>query len=110
MQYIKAAEINDLKDGEKRKLNINNTVLLLVNVQGTYYAINNKCPHMGGSLYDGKQEGYNITCPRHGSVFDVRNGAMVKNGKLLFMNVKESSVKAYPVKIEGSDVLIGMEE
>ena len=96
MQYIKAAHISELKDGEKKKITVNDSVLLLTKVNGTYYAIDNKCPHMGGSLYDGTLEGFNITCPRHGSVFDIRTGEMVKAGKLLFINIKANPAKAYP--------------
>ncbi len=109
MQYIKVAQTDEVKPGEKKKISLNNKVLLLTNVQGTYYAIDNKCPHMGGSLYEGKLDGGTITCPKHGSVFDVRTGKVVKNGKIVFINLKVNDTKAYPVKIEGTDILIGME-
>lgn len=46
---------------------------------------------------------------KHGSVFDVKTGKLVKGGKMLFINVKGHDLKSYPVKIEGNDILIGFE-
>lgn len=109
MQYYKVAQTGEVKDGEKKKIALNGKVMLLTNFQGTYYAIDNTCPHMGGSLYDGILDGYSIACPKHGSVFDIRTGKIIKNGKIAFFNLKVSDTRAYPVKIEGDDVLIGLE-
>lgn len=109
MQYFKVAQTNEVKDGEKKKLTIDDKVILLTNVKDTYYAIDNRCPHMGGSLYDGNLDGDQITCPKHGSVFDVKTGEVVQSGKILFMKVKVGNVQAYPVKVEGTDILVGIE-
>jgi 3-phenylpropionate/trans-cinnamate dioxygenase ferredoxin subunit len=109
MQYVKIAQTEEVKDGEKKKVMLDKKVLLLTNYQGTYYVIDNKCPHMGGSLYDGKLDGYQITCPRHGTVFDVRDGKVVQSGKLAFIKLKVDDDLVYPVKIEGNDILVGLE-
>ena len=106
MHYIKVAETNELKDGDKKKITLDDKTVLLAKIDGTYYALDNKCPHMGGSLGDGELEGYNIVCPRHGSAFDVRNGRLAKEGKLAFIKVKTKDAKSYPIKIEGNDILI----
>ncbi len=44
---------------------------LLARVGDKYYAADNRCPHMGGKLSPGKLEGTVVTCPRHGSQFDL---------------------------------------
>lgn len=109
MQYFKVAQINELKNGEKKKVSISDKVILLTNIQDTYFAIDNTCPHMGGSLYDGNLDGYNITCPRHGAVFNVRTGKSIKGAKIAFANIKVDDTPAYSVKIEGDDILVGLE-
>ncbi|MBK5253673.1 MAG: Rieske 2Fe-2S domain-containing protein [Peptostreptococcaceae bacterium] len=109
MDYIKVAQTNELKNGEKKTVTLDGKVLLITNIQDTYYAIDNKCPHMGGSLFEGNFNGNNITCPKHGSVFDVRTGKIVENGKIAFIKLKVNDTKAYPTKIEGNDILIGIE-
>ena len=109
MQYVKVAQTDEIRDGEKKKITLDKKVLLLANIRDTYYAIDNKCPHMGGSLFDGNLDGYNIVCPKHGSVFDVRTGKAVKSGKIIFIKVNANDTQAYSVKIEGSDILVGLE-
>lgn len=109
MQFIKVAQKNELKDGEKKKILIDGKALLLANVQGTYFSIDDKCPHMGASLSEGSLNGFGITCPKHGSVFDVRTGKLISSGKIAFMHVKVKDTRSYPVKVEGDDILIGLE-
>lgn len=109
MNFVKAAKTNELTAGNKLKISLNGTEILLTNIDGSCFAIGNKCPHMGGSLADGKLEGENIVCPKHGSVFNVKTGKFVSPGKLLFMKVHTSDAKSYPVKVEGDDILVGIE-
>lgn len=109
MQYMKASRTDEVKEGEKKKITLGDKVLLLTNVQGKYYAIDNRCPHMGGSLYEGELNGDIIKCPRHGTRFDVKNGKVVENGKIAFVRLNVKDTRAYPVKVEGSDILIGID-
>lgn len=109
MQYVKVAQTNEMKNGEKKKITIDDKVILLTQIGNTYYAIDNRCPHMGGSLYDGILDGNTIICPKHGSVFDVRTGEVVQSGKIAFIRVKVRDTLVYPVVVEGMDILVGVE-
>jgi nitrite reductase/ring-hydroxylating ferredoxin subunit len=70
--------------------------LALFNVSGSYYALDNTCPHRGGPLGEGFLDGKVVTCPWHGWSYDVTNGVCPVNPNI--------AVRSYPVKIEGSDV------
>ena len=109
MKYVKVAQKNELTEGTKKKVSIEGIEILIANIGNEYFAVDNKCPHMGGSLYDGKHEGSMIICPRHGSIFDLKTGEVVKGGKLLFMNVKVKNLKKYAVKVEGDEIFVGLE-
>jgi 3-phenylpropionate/trans-cinnamate dioxygenase ferredoxin component len=109
MKFVKVAETDALLPGSKKKITVEGRQVMLANLEGTFYAIDNVCPHMGGSLSDGTLEGNLIVCPRHGSVFDVTNGKAVKNGKLLFITARVHDLQSYPVRVEGGDVLLGLE-
>jgi 3-phenylpropionate/trans-cinnamate dioxygenase ferredoxin subunit len=109
MKYIKVASAGELNPGGMKKVSFENTPVVLANIGGEFYAMDDTCPHMGGSLSAGKLEGANVVCPRHGATFDVRTGKAVKNGKLLFFTAKVQDRKSYPVKIVGADVMLGME-
>lgn len=107
MEYVKVARTDELRDGEKKKVEVGGKAVLLAKVDGAYYAIENTCPHMGGDLSAGVLVGSRVACPRHGSVFDVTTGKAVKPGKMLLINVKVRDVQRYEVRVEGEDVLVG---
>ena len=109
MKFIKAAQTGDLTPGNKLKITIEGNTILLANIDGSYYAIDNKCPHLGGSLADGNLEGENIVCPKHGAIFNVKSGKNMGVAKILFLKITPNDAKTYPVKVEGTDILIGIE-
>jgi len=109
MKYVKVAQTTELREGEKKKISWEGKEILLTNIQNEYYAIDNKCSHMGGSLYDGKLSGSHITCPKHGSIFDVTTGKVIQSGKLFFIKVNVHDLQSYPIKIEGTDLMLGIE-
>ncbi len=51
--------------------------VLLVNLGGVAYAIDDTCNHAGESLSRGGLDGCEIACPAHGYVFDVRTGMLI---------------------------------
>ncbi len=108
MDYQKVAELTALKPGEKKSFPLSGKMVLLVNVGGTIYALDNKCPHLGGSLADGNLEDVTLTCPRHGAKFDVRTGKNLGNAKIAFLQMKVADAKSYPVKVEGNDILVAL--
>ncbi len=107
MEYIKALELKDLPIGQKKIVTLKGMAILLVNDNGTVYAINNKCPHMGGSLGDGELRGTMITCPRHGSSYEIVTGKNVGAAKIGIIKVNVKDAQTYPVKVEGNDILVG---
>ena len=47
MGFQKVAEIKDFEENEKKLVEVDDKAILLTKVAGAYYAISNKCPHMG---------------------------------------------------------------
>ena len=109
MIYEKIAQVEELKNGEKKKFSIKGKDILLVNIEDTFYAVDNKCPHMGGSLVDGTLKDSSIVCPKHGSAFNLKTGEVTGSGKILFVSFNAKNLKTYPIKIEGEDILIGID-
>ena len=72
------------------------------NVGGAFYAIDDVCTHDGGALDQGELEGEEIECPRHGARFDVRTGQATQLPAF-------EPVETHPVRLEGDEVLIGVE-
>ena len=106
MGYLEVADTSELPEGKMKIVDVGGTAVLLVNVGGSYYAIANKCTHMGGSLGEGTLEGSVVTCPRHGSKFDVTTGKAVGKAKIAFVKMMPKDEKSYPVKVDGSSIAV----
>ncbi len=75
---IEIARVGDLKPGEMKMVPVRGKEILLARVGDVYYAANNRCPHMGGNLSQGTLQGTIVTCPRHSSQFDLKDGHVVR--------------------------------
>jgi 3-phenylpropionate/trans-cinnamate dioxygenase ferredoxin subunit len=111
-KFTEVAKTEDLKSGTMKKVIAEGREILLARVGNTYYVTDNRCPHMKGDLSQGKLEGMVVTCPVHGSQFDISNGQVVRWLKGGLMSKLGGALKlskalrVYNVKIEDSRVLI----
>lgn len=79
MARVRVGQADDIPAGEARVVEAGGKSLALFNVSGTYYALDNSCPHRGGPLGEGDLDGTAIVCPWHGWRWDVETGANVNN-------------------------------
>ncbi len=108
MSLIEVGKTNQVPPGVMKLFQVEGKKILVVNVEGKIYAINGVCTHLGGDLSKGKLEGKIITCPRHGSRFDVTTGESVSGPKMAFLKLKTKNETIYEVKIEGESIKIDM--
>ena len=101
--------VAEIKPGERKIVEAEGKSIGVFNVQGTFYALRNICPHQGaplclGSLkgttlpsapgeYIWAREGEILRCPWHGWEFDVTNGRSI-------FNPHQVRVKSYEVTVE----------
>lgn len=102
----KITTIENVSVGESKSFKIGDKEILIANIDGQFYAIDNRCSHMGGDLSKGTLEGDIVICPRHGSRFNVRTGEAVKGPKILIINLKTRNLNSYPLIIQENDILI----
>jgi len=111
-EFVEVAKTEDLKSGTMKKVTVEGQEVLLIRVGDKYFAASDRCPHMNGDLSQGKLEGTVVTCPRHGSQFDISNGQVVrwlkgglmsKLGGALKMS---KALRVYNVKVEDGRVLV----
>uniref|UniRef100_A0A7C3J2K6 Non-heme iron oxygenase ferredoxin subunit n=1 Tax=Candidatus Methanomethylicus mesodigestus TaxID=1867258 RepID=A0A7C3J2K6_9CREN len=106
MDFMKVAETSDVQPGQMKRIEVAGNEILLANIEGKFFAVSNKCSHMGGDLSKGKLEGGSVVCPRHGSRFDLITGKAISGPKVAFFKLKTGDIPSYEVKIEGSSVFI----
>lgn len=73
--------------------------IALFNIDGVFYAIDNRCPHSTGPLVQGRLFGATLTCPWHGAQFEVTTGRRLSGPA-------ERDVVTYPVHVENDAILI----
>ncbi len=72
--FVTVGRVDDLAPGEMTYVDVRNTAVCLINLDGTYYAVNDTCTHAEASLSDGTVEGDTLECPLHGGCFEIRTG------------------------------------
>ena len=108
MTLVKVAETSEISRGQMKVSKLAEKEILIVNVNGNYYAIANRCTHKNGDLSKGSLDGNIITCPVHGARFDVTTGKAVAGPKIAFFRAKTNDESSYQVKIKGRDVMINL--
>ncbi len=100
-EFVKVAKATDIAPGQVKTTMVNGRRIAVCNVSGEFYAIDDVCTHDSGPLGQGELEDDEIECPRHGARFNVRTGAVVTLPAVL-------PVTTYPVRVEGSDIYVGI--
>jgi 3-phenylpropionate/trans-cinnamate dioxygenase ferredoxin subunit len=108
MNFTKVAQTSDIASGSMKNVVCDGNEILVVNLDGSFYAISHKCTHMGGRLSEGTLQDGIVTCPRHGAKFDVKTGQAIEGAKMAFVKMKVKDTRSYPVKIEGDDIFISI--
>lgn len=99
MVFVKVAATNDIGPGKMTGVKAKGKTILIANIGGKLHAIGDSCTHKGCALSRGTLEGAVITCPCHGSRFDVRDGKVIGGPAKL-------AETAFKVKAEGKDILV----
>jgi 3-phenylpropionate/trans-cinnamate dioxygenase ferredoxin subunit len=101
--YTRACALSDVPDDGAIAVELAGEPVAIVRAEGEVFAIRDVCSHAEVPLSEGEVDGCTIECWLHGSRFDLRTG------KPTGMPATEP-VPVYPVKIEGDDVLVAIEE
>ncbi len=106
MEFVKAANVSDIPEGGMKAVKVGDEDIMIANIGGRFYAVQGLCTHRQGVLGNGKLEGIIVTCPRHGSMFEVTTGKNVAGPKILGVRGRTGDLSAYEVKVEGTNVLV----
>ncbi len=92
--------VDSVPPGSVMSVDALGTAICLVRTEsGAVYALRDNCTHEDYPLSDGDLDGFAIECPRHGSCFDVRTGAV--------LNLPATdAVETFPVEIVDGDVIV----
>ena len=100
MEKIFVCKTTQISIGQMKKISVDGKDIVIVNIGGNYFAINDTCTHAGASLSEGKIEDSTIICDWHGAQFDC------KNGKLIKFPTKIDDLEVYNVVVEEDNILV----
>lgn len=100
MVKIIVGKASDIPPGQMKKISVDGKEILVVNYEGTFFAIDDTCTHAGASLSEGQLQDSTITCGWHGAQFDC------KSGKLAKFPAKINDLKSYNVILDSDQVLV----
>jgi nitrite reductase/ring-hydroxylating ferredoxin subunit len=100
-EFVPVAKIADVAAGCAATVVVGGREVALFNIDGTFYAIENACPHQGGPLAEGFIDGTTVTCPWHAWTFKLTDGKMTLGAF--------SFVYTYDVRIDGEWVMVSSE-
>lgn len=99
VDWTDVAALDELKDGKPKRVEADKTPVLLLRQGDRIRAIGATCPHLGGPLDEGRIDGTLVTCPWHGSVYSLVDGALVHGPATV-------PVAAYEVRVADGRVSI----
>ena len=101
MDFVKVAVKEDLKRSKIMDVKANGKEICLAILDGTYYAVGNRCTHMGCMLSNGELTGQNVECICHGSIFSIKTGSVIKGPAM-------KAEPTYQVKVEGDQIMVNV--
>ncbi len=101
-EFVIVASVDELAPGgEPLVVDINRRWVAVYNVDGTYYAIEDRCTHDDGPLAEGELTGCVVKCPRHGARFDIMTGEVLSGP------AGTVDVPTYEVRVMNGQIQIG---
>ncbi len=126
--FIEVAKVSEIGPGQMKGLEVKGVNILVANVDGLFYAMNDRCGHMNALLSMGTLKGKTVICPLHFAEFDITTGRKTKEpvvesvpnfDKLpedmqkylqyiqkLVAPVKTLDMQTYPAKVDGDKILV----
>jgi nitrite reductase/ring-hydroxylating ferredoxin subunit len=128
-EYVEVAKTNEIANRQMKHVEVKGKEILIANIDGKFYALNDRCGHMNALLSMGNIANDNIvTCLFHGARFDITTGKKVKEPILtpsqemeplpktwqlylehagqLMAHIKTYDQEVYETKIEGDTIKI----
>lgn len=101
-EFVGICSIDELPEGKRLFVEIDGERIVVFNIANAHFAIADICSHDDGPLGDGEIEnGYEISCPRHGAHFDIRTGKALTYPAVI-------DIQSYPVRVVDQEIQVGV--
>jgi len=95
-----AAKISEVPNFGKKVVTVSGKEILLINVKGTIFAVENECPHQGSPMGAAIVKDDYISCPRHGYRFNLTDGKCPEHPEFV--------LTTFPVQLNGEEIQVDL--
>ncbi|MGE5660723.1 MAG: Rieske (2Fe-2S) protein [Ignavibacteriales bacterium] len=85
--FVEEAKLDEVHAGKMKHIELNGKEIMIVNLDGKFYALNDRCSHTNAPLSMGHIQDSILTCPMHGARFDITTGKKVSDPKMPSFNI-----------------------
>lgn len=112
-RWVWVARAGDISPGQVRRVEAEGRVLVVVNREGEFYALEAVCPHQGGPLDQGQLWQGALECPWHHFRYDPATGANLYPGNvyppdLPQLQAEVGPVRTFPVEVRGEELFVAL--
>ncbi len=102
MSFTTVATTDEIGPGDVLVVEMGRTNVLVYNIDGQFYAMEDRCSHADVDLSDGQfdLEACTVKCSAHGAIFDMKSGVAMGPPAVM-------PVRMFEVRVEGDDVQVG---
>jgi nitrite reductase/ring-hydroxylating ferredoxin subunit len=101
-EFVTVGTPDEVTEGEAKAFSVNGEEVAVARVGGDLLAFSDICTHRACNLASGGEiDGTTISCECHGSVFDMKTGAVIEGPAT-------EPLATFEVRAEGSDLQIGV--
>jgi len=97
-KLIAIAKTTEIPENEGRAFPVGDQMIAVFQVDGTFFAMDDFCPHQGASLSAGWIHDGCVACPWHAWRFQLTDGTWMDNPKI--------KTETYPVTLQGDDIFV----
>ena len=101
LTYTAVASAAEIQPGRTKRILLDGHPVLLANVDGSYYAVDDMCTHEDASLSLGCLKGEMVSCTLHGSRFSVITGQPAEEPAT-------EPLKTWPVRLQDGKIMLGV--
>jgi nitrite reductase/ring-hydroxylating ferredoxin subunit len=119
MEWRDIAAAGEIAEGRMAKFDVEEREITVARVGGTFYAFDDRCPHMNAPLHQGRLERGRVICPLHKTQFELATGKRVTNPKVplagvlkmtsMMARIRVHDLETYQVREENGRILIDLE-
>lgn len=116
MVFKGIAQVDGIPTGEMKKYEVDDVEITIAHVEDSFFAFNDRCPHMNSPLHMGKVDGTEVECPLHKARFDLKTGNKLSNPKIpipkafkigkMMAGIKTNNMIVYETKVEDGRIFV----